>query len=114
MIGEPYECMEPVSVRLRFEDWEGELRRVGRRKEAPRGGLKMSFPRSSWSIPRMMAARWAAAGLRKHSLPLTAPAESDTRISTHYLIVIVAVQSHKQLTFQKQTLHISSCVLSNL
>ena len=55
----------------------GEERRLERRREAPRGGLKMSRPRSSWLMPRTVAARWAAAGLRKQSLPRTVPGEEE-------------------------------------
>ena len=58
-------------VSLVFWEEGEELKRLERRVEALRGGVKISLPRASASIPRMVAALWAAAGFIKQSLPRT-------------------------------------------
>ena len=48
-----------------------EVNRFERRVEALLGGVKMSLPSASLSIPKMVAALWAADGFMKQSLPRT-------------------------------------------
>ena len=66
--------MEVVSLWVGDAAEMDDVKVLCRRDAAPPlGGVKMSCPRVSWPTPSTAAARWAAAGLRKLSVPRTAP-----------------------------------------